>query len=636
MSYWHIQMYQPWGRNNGTINSREMLELPQPIIGTGEWDDIQCYRFKGLDNNSLKKGDLVLVREGSTVIALCKISGDSFVDSNLQAKYYHTNYRNVKVLGFYTGGLPFPQPQGTLERLVNKTKSLDFVNNFYHTILKKQQMNNATELLKYKNQIILQGPPGTGKTRLAKEIAQELTALELRNIVEVKHLIKYLIPGIVIQTPTNYNTFSIVRVEKDKVFVYPKKAENQYSVSFKDIINCAKDYQNEDQVTKYNQNGVGSYLVGLANYVVNELAKEQYKIIQFHPAYSYEDFVRGIVIDGEGEKLKYETKNKILGEFAQIALRNFEDSNKESSTISYEKWLEERLTDFKERVEEIAENEEKGYVLTDNVSIYPSEDLDAFRYKGAKWATESMHRLRFSDIKLLYNNKVNSRKAVDDVAGISGSAIQHKTYYFNLLQKFREYLETQPKFESKDVKIQQLNYVLIIDEINRANLPAVLGELIYALEYRGEKVQGMYSINKDYDLVLPKNLFIIGTMNTADRSVGHIDYAIRRRFAFVDVLPRIDVIKLVEAKLLFIKVSSLFIKNDLTSFKEDSILIRSEHLAEEFLPEDIWLGHSYFLAKDVLEMKVKLKYEIIPILKEYIKDGVLKESAKDIIDTLLL
>src|SRR5690606_14650101 len=87
--------------------------------------------------------------------------------------------------------------------------------------------------------------------------------------------------------------------------------------------------------------------------------------------------------------------------------------------------------------------------------------------------------------------------------------------------------------------VELKNYVLIIDEINRANLSSVLGELIYALEYRGEEVQSMYAVDGSNKLILPPNLYIIGTMNTADRSVGHIDYAIKRRFAFVDVLPQI-------------------------------------------------------------------------------------------------
>src|SRR5690606_16967778 len=126
----------------------------------------------------------------------------------------------------------------------------------------------------------------------------------------------------------------------------------------------------------------------------------------------------------------------------------------------------------------------------------------------------------------------------------------------------------------KALEDESSNYVLIIDEINRANLPSVLGELIYALEYRFDPnkpeettVESMYSLKNEESsevaegrtLRLPKNLFIIGTMNTADRSVGHIDYAIRRRFAFVEVLPSIEPIKNSLAKEFFEKVSKLFV-----------------------------------------------------------------------------
>ena len=81
-------------------------------------------------------------------------------------------------------------------------------------------------------------------------------------------------------------------------------------------------------------------------------------------------------------------------------------------------------------------------------------------------------------------------------------------------------------------------HFLIIDEINRANVAAVLGELIYGLEYRGDKITTQYAVGEnDFSLVAPKNLFVIGTMNTADRTIGHIDYAVRRRFAFRTLLP---------------------------------------------------------------------------------------------------
>ena len=178
------------------------------------------------------------------------------------------------------------------------------------------------------------------------------------------------------------------------------------------------------------------------------------------------------------------------------------------------------------------------------------------------------------------------------------------------------------------------NYVLIIDEINRANLPSVLGELIYALEYRNEPVESIYDIDGVNAITIPDNLFIIGTMNTADRSVGHIDYAIKRRFAFVDVLPDEEVIKTVKGKELFNMAAKLFFK------AENGKKVNSNFLASDFDYKEVQLGHSYFLLNEgtpeeqKAELEMRLKYEIIPILNEYVKDGLLLETAKDEIEKI--
>lgn len=82
-------------------------------------------------------------------------------------------------------------------------------------------------------------------------------------------------------------------------------------------------------------------------------------------------------------------------------------------------------------------------------------------------------------------------------------------------------------------KHKKTKFFLIIDEINRANLATVFGELIYGLEYRTEPVATPYSVNNNNRISMPDNLYIIGTMNTADKSIGGIDYAIRRRFHFL-------------------------------------------------------------------------------------------------------
>lgn len=219
---------------------------------------------------------------------------------------------------------------------------------------------------------------------------------------------------------------------------------------------------------------------------------EQFKLIQFHPSYSYEDFVRGIVAkpNEEGNGIVYTAENKILGAFAKEALKD------------------------------------------------------------------------------------------------------------------------------KDKP-----YVLVVDEINRANLSAVLGELIYALEYRGEAVKSMYAIEGENNLILPPNLYIIGTMNTADCSVGHIDYAIRRRFAFVNILLKDLTNELGDQfeSVLFAKVTNLFNTN----------------LSPEFKKEEVQLGHSYFITKNT-PIDIRWEYEIKPILLEYVKDGILVgEGIETIINNLI-
>lgn len=84
-------------------------------------------------------------------------------------------------------------------------------------------------------------------------------------------------------------------------------------------------------------------------------------------------------------------------------------------------------------------------------------------------------------------------------------------------------------------RYQNTKFFLIIDEINRANLATVFGELIYGLEYRNKGVATPYTVGSSNKVLLPNNLYIIGTMNTADKSIGRIDYAIRRRFLFFHV-----------------------------------------------------------------------------------------------------
>ncbi|MFN7652167.1 MAG: AAA family ATPase, partial [Cyclobacteriaceae bacterium] len=258
---------------------------------------------------------------------------------------------------------------------------------------------------------------------------------------------------------------------------------------------------------------------------------------------------------------------------------------------------------------------------------------DCFRYTGDNWNSPIGNRMHFKDILEMYKQHVKERQDIKKMDGVSGLAKQHASYFMKVLDMFYSFMKDKKKPKIEVNEIKEKNFVLIIDEINRANLPAVLGELIYALEYRGEKVESMYPIDDDNTVIIPPNLYIIGTMNTSDRSVGHIDYAIRRRFAFIDVLPKVLEDSNFELEL-FKQVSALFIQNFDEYVQNNTIELKpSEHLSGEFRPEDVWLGHSYFIRSEQ-EFSSRIKYEIVPILKEYVKDGILKQSAEVIINTL--
>ena len=362
---------------------------------------------------------------------------------------------------------------------------------------------------------------------------------------------------------------------------------------------------------------------------------EQFKLIQFHPSYTYEDFVRGIVAESKDDKIEYKNVNKTLGEFAEVALKNYTTSKETGIDNNLDSWIDTQFELFKEDIKaQLPENE---IPLSGDITIYDVAD-NSFKY-GKNWKTAS--HILFGEFKSLVRAVIKNEIELSNKQ-MDKEKFRHAhyryTYYNALLEKFfQEY-----KYESSGELIKEKKYILVIDEINRANLSSVLGELIYALEYRNESVHSPYGIKDENnkvktELILPPNLYIIGTMNTADRSVGHIDYAIRRRFAFVEMLPE----KLEDNDEIFfntsdfIDVAKLFIR-----VGEDQVLDfekaeNSDFLSDDFSAKDVALGHSYFIAdkkkssedKKQEYFNMKMKYEVIPILNEYLKDGVFNEKA---------
>ena len=166
--------------------------------------------------------------------------------------------------------------------------------------------------------------------------------------------------------------------------------------------------------------------------------------------------------------------------------------------------------------------------------------------------------------------------------------------------------------------------VLIIDEINRGNVSKIFGELITLLE-SDKRSQGNHPIKvmlpyTKAEFGVPSNLYILGTMNTTDRSTGTLDYAIRRRFAFVTLQSDRSIIEkhydeLKDEKL---KDKAVALFDDIKKFIENP-----KHLCGDMSIDDLMIGHSYFMAEDEEELKDKVEYEIVPLIKEYINDGIL-------------
>ena len=276
------------------------------------------------------------------------------------------------------------------------------------------------------------------------------------------------------------------------------------------------------------------------------------------------------------------------------------------------------------------------------MSCYSSQTIDAIGVVVGDYEFED----KFPNYKrvrrvnwLVKNINENIVEMNDGKTMTLGTVYRLNSITLDNVKSILEKYNTSSKMEENDKA-----YVMVIDELNRGNVSKVFGELITLLEadkrkgrINAESVVLPYSKKAFH---IPNNVYLIATMNTADRSLGSLDYAIRRRFAFIAEKPfGLEVEGFNEE--LFELVSSLFVKN-FDEYKESGWdqtmkLEPADTLSEEYKPEDVWIGHSYFLMQDEEgedNTINRLLYEIIPLLEEYVRDGVLTAEAQDVIDEL--
>ncbi|MGO4819584.1 McrB family protein [Flavobacterium sp. W22_SRS_FP1] len=326
--------------------------------------------------------------------------------------------------------------------------------------------------------------------------------------------------------------------------------------------------------------------------VFNDNLNNQIEFITFHQNYSYEDFIQGIRPDTEnGKELSFEKKDGVFKRIADRALENINSSKKQPEELINEALFDRALEEFKESVLDSEDN----FKINETAYIFETEK-DAFRYTGEKWGYVNGLRMKFVDLKEFYRNNVHSRKDVKSLTSISGLAKQHATYYYLVYEQILKHI---PKKLEEQIKIERKNYVIIIDEINRANISRVFGELITLIE-EDKRSDGdiplRVTLPSGDPFMVPSNLYIIGTMNTADKSIALLDIALRRRFEFIPMYP------------LYEGLEKPIHDAELLNKINDAVLIRKNH--------DFTIGHAYFMGNEY-SLQNTLNKKVIPLLLEY-------------------
>ncbi len=340
----------------------------------------------------------------------------------------------------------------------------------------------------------------------------------------------------------------------------------------------------------------------------SELQKEgRIGFCTFHQSMDYEDFVEGIKpVNSEEGELFYRVEDGI-----------FKSISKTATNPQIVKQIKSLDAAFDDLIQDILDGNIKTIKLKNGDK---SKELSVSSQMTIKWKTndDKIDANCISKERLLKLCEVyNSKKALDSMNNINESIRNviggcNSSYYWAVAN----YLFGIIGEEKKTVESKK-NYVLIIDEINRGNVSKIFGELITLLE-TDKRIGADHpiSVTLPYSkepFGVPSNLYIIGTMNTTDRSGGNIDYAVRRRFAFVTLKAdrQILVQKYGEESKQVLLFDAVF------SFLND------EKKHPDMDIDDLMVGHSYFMADNDNELRLKLEYEIIPLIREYHKDGII-------------
>lgn len=268
--------------------------------------------------------------------------------------------------------------------------------------------------------------------------------------------------------------------------------------------------------------------------------KKQIEFVQFHPNYDYTDFVEGLrpKINDDGT-MGFELKDGVFKRFVTRARRNLENSKKSDETIKKEVGVQQSISAF---FSDVKFGLDKFKTITGNEFTITNVDDDHIYISIPGNATINKLTLNLDEIRKMLMASDHKFNKVKDITSFFGKSFAAQAYSYD----FAIYNEIKAK-KNTNLKIsatseEEKKYVFIIDEINRGEISKIFGELFFAIDpgYRGKsgEISTQYSnLHSDPDekFFIPENVYIIGTMNDIDRSVDSFDFAMRRRFRFIEL-----------------------------------------------------------------------------------------------------
>lgn len=355
--------------------------------------------------------------------------------------------------------------------------------------------------------------------------------------------------------------------------------------------------------------------------------KQQVEFVQFHPSYDYSDFVEGLrpKMNDDGS-MGFELQDGIFKRFVYKARKNYEDSLKSKETVEQEMSIIEAMNEF--FTEEVG-NEKP--LKTTNGSEFYITGVDDRRIDISIPKNDSVNAIRISidEIKRLLEADTTFEKN-SDITRFLGIEYTQQRFSYDLAI-YREVMKRKAKGTKTVVKMQELKkYIFIIDEINRGEISKILGELFFSIDpgYRGRagEVATQYSnmhLDPNDKFYIPENVYIIGTMNDIDRSVDSFDFAMRRRFRFVEI-------KAEDTQDMLEMLGDEELKNKAVE-RMDSL--NAEIIKVEDLNENYQIGASYFLKLKTVDFDVLWTDYLSPLLQEYVRglydeEGIMKRFAK--------